>query len=48
MRFGIPDIANIDEIRFFGYAKRLGYDTVRVTTRRSCPASVTSSARATF
>ena len=27
MRFGIPDIADVDEIRFFGYAKRLGHDS---------------------
>jgi len=37
MRFGIPDIADVDEIRFFGHAKKLGYASVRVTTRPSCP-----------
>jgi hypothetical protein len=31
MRFGIPDIADVYEIRFFSHAERLGYEWVRVT-----------------
>jgi hypothetical protein len=31
MRFGIRDIADVDEIRFFDHAERLGYVSVRVT-----------------
>jgi hypothetical protein len=31
MRFGIRDMADVDEIRFFSHAERLGRCSVRVT-----------------
>jgi hypothetical protein len=40
MRFGIDDMAGVDEIRFFSQSERLGYASVPFTDRTSCPANV--------
>ena len=49
MRFGIRDIADVDEIGFLRHAERLGYDSVRVTdTIFLSRERVTSSPRAVF